>query len=90
MLTTCPIDGAKLIQHQSHRWPCMERGGCACPVVESCPECRARAIRAAEEGLGPPLESERRRSQGFKALGAALKTKPETSRKAWWWGVREP
>ena len=50
MLITCPIDGSRLIQHQSHRWPCMERGGCACPVVESCPECRARAIRAASAG----------------------------------------
>ena len=58
MLTACPLDGATLIQHQSHRWPCMERGGCACPVVETCPECRARAIRAANEarGVGVPPE----------------------------------
>ena len=49
MLTTCPLDGATLIQHQSHRWPCMERSGCGCPTVATCPECSARAIRAASE-----------------------------------------
>ena len=48
-MSACPLDGATLIQHQSHRWPCMERGGCGCPTVATCPECRARAIRAAKE-----------------------------------------
>ena len=51
-MIACPLDGATLIQHQSHRWPCMERGGCGCPTVATCPECRARAIRAASEGRG--------------------------------------
>lgn len=57
-MTSCPLDGATLIQHQSHRWPCMERGGCACPVVETCPECRARAIRAAEDTKGKSYPQE--------------------------------
>ena len=48
-MSACPLDGATLIQHQSHRWPCMERGGCGCPTVATCPECSARAIRAAKE-----------------------------------------
>ena len=51
-MTSCPLDGATLIQHQSHRWPCMERSGCACPTVATCPECRARAIRAAKDARG--------------------------------------
>ena len=48
-MIACPLDGATLIQHPSHKWPCMEQSGCGCPIVETCPECSARAIRAAKE-----------------------------------------
>jgi hypothetical protein len=77
MLTTCPIDGAKLIQHQSHRWPCMERGGCACPVVESCPECRARAIRAAEGAKGRSCPEEVAKLATSARMRGALENRAE-------------
>lgn len=43
----CPVDGSPLIPHYSHRWPCMERSGCGCPWMASCPACMERALKIA-------------------------------------------
>lgn len=42
----CPVDGSPLIPHFSHKWPCMERSGCGCPWMASCPACMERALKA--------------------------------------------
>lgn len=66
MLTTCPIDGARLIQHLSHRWPCMEQSGCSCPSVGACPECTARAVWATrEERPEGPRELEKKEARAL-------------------------
>jgi hypothetical protein len=42
----CPLDGSPLVPHFSHKWPCMEKGGCGCPWMASCPACMERALKA--------------------------------------------
>lgn len=68
MMTHCPLDGSLLILHASHRWPCMQPSGCACPTVGSCPECAARALALAKANSRDTRDAEKRERLKASAL----------------------